>query len=78
MMAFASSISFRYKPNTASAGTSGLTCQTAAEPEPLDIDGEMAYQPQARPPRRQHGPPQGFLGKALQNPEHVIALIAQG
>jgi hypothetical protein len=38
----------------------------------------MPYQPQAGPPGREHGPPQCLLGKALQNPEHMIALIAEG
>lgn len=37
----------------------------------------MPHQPQARPTRRQHRPSQGFVGKAIQDPEHVIALTVQ-
>ncbi len=55
-----------------------LTGDDGTEPEPLDDQGEMPHQSQARPTRRQHRMSQSFLRKAVQDPEHVIALAGQG
>lgn len=55
-----------------------LACHDGAEPEPLNIKGEMPHKTQARPSRRQDRAPQGFFRKAFQYPEHVGALIVQG
>src|ERR1017187_5679246 len=54
-------------PGTAGglAAVAGLTGDDAAEPELLDVQGEMAHQPQARPLGREHGPPQIVIGQAV-------------
>src|ERR1022692_613533 len=58
-------------------GVTGLTGDDAAEPETLDVQGEMLHEPQACPLRRKHGPPQVVLGQAVEDTEHVIALIIE-
>src|SRR6266851_8244985 len=55
-----------------------LASDDGTEPEPLDVDRQMVYQPGAGPLRGQYGAPQVLLGKALQDAEHVIALIGEG
>jgi len=55
-----------------------LPGEDAAEPEPLDVDGKMAHQPQAGPARGQHRASQGLIGKALDDAENMLALIGQG
>jgi hypothetical protein len=49
-----------------------------AEPEFLDITGQMLDQTQARPPRSKHRAPQLLLGQAFQNPQDVLAQTVQG
>lgn len=49
-----------------------------AEPEFLDVVGQMLDQAQARPPRRKHRAPQFLLGKAIHDPQDVLALSVQG
>src|SRR5271170_2249847 len=55
-----------------------LASNNGTEPEPLDVDRQMVYQPCAGPVRGQYGAPQVLLGKALQDAEHVMALIGEG
>src|SRR6266849_1046082 len=55
-----------------------LASDDGTEPEPLDVDRQMVYQPGAGPVRGQYGAPQVLLGKALQDAEHVIALSSKG
>jgi hypothetical protein len=54
-----------------------LACGHCAEPEPLNIKGEMPHKAQARPSRRQDRAAQGFIRKALQYPEYMGALIVR-
>ncbi len=91
MMASASTVSRRYASSTAVAvkvrrDLPGviwlvvwelLASDDGTEPEPLDVDRQMVYQPGAGPPRGQYEAPQVQLGKALQDAEHVIALIGE-
>jgi hypothetical protein len=56
----------------------GLAGDDVAESESLDVDREVLDQPQARPSRREYRTPQSLFGKALQDPQHVRALFAQG
>ena len=49
-----------------------------AEPEFLDVAGQMLNQAQARPLRRKHRAAQILLGQAVQYSQDVLALTVQG
>jgi len=48
-----------------------------AEPEALDIQGQVPDHAQAGPAGRQHRAPQVLLGQAVQDAKHVLALAVQ-
>jgi hypothetical protein len=54
-----------------------LASDDAAEPVVLISQGQVLDHAQARPPGRQHRPPQLLVGQAFQDAKHMVALLVE-